>query len=64
LPKEGTYPSPNLSPHGERLKKIIAETDDYFYFGIAREACALKGERCVFIGYAGRGDELIVDVKL
>jgi hypothetical protein len=28
-PKEGYLPSPNLSPHGERLKKKIAETDDF-----------------------------------
>ena len=30
LPKRGTYPSPNLSPHGERLKKFFAETDEKF----------------------------------
>ena len=31
LPKRGTYPSPNLSPHGERLKKFFAETAEKFY---------------------------------
>ena len=27
LPKEGTYPSPNLSPHGERLNRSPTRSD-------------------------------------
>jgi hypothetical protein len=37
LPKRGTYPSPNLSPHGERLKKLFAETDEKFYVLVSRD---------------------------
>jgi hypothetical protein len=37
LPKRGTCPSPNLSPHGERLKKFFAETDEKFYVLVSRD---------------------------
>ena len=46
LPKRGTYPSPNLSPHGERLKKFFAETDEKFYVLVSRDT------RWVFIAAA------------
>ena len=37
LPKRGTCPSPNLSPHGERLKKFFAETAEKFYVLVSRD---------------------------
>ena len=46
LPKRGTYPSPNLSPHGERLKKFFAETAEKFYVLVSRDT------RWVFIAAA------------
>ena len=47
MPK-GAPPHP-VVPHPQGRDKLkIAETDDLQSFGIAREACALKGERCVF----------------
>ena len=35
-------------PYMGRMQFEIAETADFKGFGMAREACALKGERCVF----------------
>ena len=32
LPKEGTFPSPNLSPHGERLNLKCSETKHFSTF--------------------------------
>ena len=46
LPK-GAPPHP-VVPHPQGRDKLkIAGTDDLQSFGIARKACALKGERCL-----------------
>ena len=51
LPKEGTSPHQTSHPHGERLKKIIAETDDYFYVLVSRDDAMIVYRLPLWIDY-------------